>query len=361
MKKIKLPRKNVVSFVTTFEGANKVSKLCSEISVKVNVIYKKGFPVIISKIKRRYGLFVGAVIASMLVFVSSLLVWEVRVEGNEYVKSSDIERGLKTCGFYEGCFKNREELEKLYNNYLILEPRISWISINFDGTIAHVEVNETKVIPERVNREKNINIVAANDGVVKRIDVLDGSKTVENGETVTKGQLLISSFVDTRKTGTIMKAARGNVWAQTIHNYTVCVMKNRNIKSELNNKNLYYLDVLGIEVPLHISFFNKYKINDTRINKQPFSIFNKYSLPFEVITENKRLYNIKDTDIDINDALIISEAELEKRILADLMDAEIIKKDCTQSEEKDMYIFEYELVCLENIAKETEFDFIENS
>lgn len=326
------------------------------------VLSEKGLPVIFNRIKRRYGLYFGAVVACVIIYFSSVVVWEVRVEGNETVSSADIERVLSSCGFSEGSVKNRSILEKLYNNYLISEPRISWISINFDGTVAHVEVKETKSIPEKLNREKNINIVASSDGVIKRIDVFDGSREVETGETVTKGQLLISSFVDTRKTGTLMKAARGNVWATTIHNYTIYVMKSSSVRNKSGFDECFrYLEVLGYEIPLNATFFNNKKISTTQVKNQRFSILNKYNFPFKITTESKFYYNTKETAIDKNTAKTIAENELKDRISMELNGAEIIKKDLTESEENEMYVFNYELLCIENIAKETEFQFQENS
>lgn len=362
LRDINLTEDNVVSFTTTFSGAKKAAVICSELTAQITVISEKGLPVIFNRIKRRYGLYAGAVLACVIVCFSSVVIWEVRVEGNENVSSIEIERVLRTCGFGEGSIKNRNILEKIYNNYLISEPRISWISINFDGTVAHVEVKETKSIPEKLNRDKNINIVASSDGVIKRIDVLDGSREVETGETVTKGQLLISSFVDTRKTGTLMKAARGNVWASTIHNYTIYVMKSKNVRNKSGfNENFRYLQILGTEIPLNLVLFNNKNISTTRVKNARFSILNEYNFPFKITTESKSYYDIKETTIDKNTAVKIAEAELQNRISTDLKGAEIIKKDYTQSEENDMYIFNYELSCIENIAKETEFHFQENS
>ena len=122
-----------------------------------------------------------------------------------------------------------------------------------------------------------------------------------------------------------------------------------------------YLEILGYEIPLNATFFNNKKISTTQVKNQRFSILNKYNFPFKITTESKFYYNTKETAIDKNTAKTIAENELKDRISMELNGAEIIKKDLTESEENEMYVFNYELLCIENIAKETEFQFQENS
>ena len=350
--------KNVLDFSTDYLSKCTVIDLANKMNVKLNIIYQKGLPVIIKKYRKRTGLLIGAILSLFCICFSSCLIWQVRVEGNTYVASKDIVENLDKLGVSEGRLIDKASLEHIYNSFLIKEPRISWISVNYDGTIAHVEVRETERVPERVDRDRNINIVAKCDGVVKRIDALDGEKAVQIGETVSKGQLLISSFMQTRKTGVIMKAARGSVWAITERTYEIIVPKISKEKKYTSKEKKYYtINVLGKSFELYLYKNYGFKLYDKSITTQQAKITDKLLLPFKITTEKVNEYTEKTREIDLSIAEKISLTELDKRINGELLSAEIVNKNKEVIETDNEYVFTYKMTCIENIAQEKEFQF----
>lgn len=322
------------------------------------VVSERGFPLLVSKYKKRTGMFIGLAAAMFLIFYSSGLILEISVEGNTYVSSSDIRKTLSSLGITEGSRKNNEILEHLYNSFLLAEDRISWISINYDGTVAHVEVKEVQQVPKMLDRDKNINIIAKCDGIVRRVDALDGGKEVAPGETVTKGQLLISSFLETRRTGTIMKAARGSVWASTVHNFEVTVPKIETVKSYTGDVHTAkYLKVLGVKIPLSFASPLHYSYFDKSFEESPCFLFGRFKMPFSVIKETDIEYKKAQENIDADRAAKIAAAEIAGRIESELSAAEIIEREERMEETEEAYVFTYELTCLENIGEEVEFVF----
>ena len=196
----------------------------------VTVEKEIGLPVLARRLKKRAGLYVGGVLALLLAFASSKMIWLVSVEGNQNVESVQIRRQLRSLGIAEGQPKQTNDLEYLYNSFLLNEKRISWIAINYDGMIAHVEVKEAEKPEKQIDKSKITNLVASTDGVVRRVDALDGSAAVVPGDTVRKGELLVSAFMETRETGTVLRTARGFVWASTVHSYEISVPKTITVK-----------------------------------------------------------------------------------------------------------------------------------
>ena len=344
-------------FITGYTYKDDALSILEECKSETVSVQSGGLLFYIDMYKKRAGIWLGIVLSLFLLCISSVLIWEVRVSGNKYVDDADILLPLKQLGIAEGCFIDRDALENVYNSFLINEPRISWISVNFDGTIANVEVKETELPPEKLDRSKNYNIVANCDGTVKRIDVFDGKGEVGAGDFVAKGELLISSFAESRKTGVFMRAARGNVWATTVRNYEISVKKEQLLKKYDNKfKELNSVIMLGRKLPMYMPH-DKSNNTEKSIKRNRAMLFKTFQIPFIIETKTENYWQNEYVSISEKDAGYIAETELDKRIEKDLKNAVIIKKNNITKENESAYIFVYELECYENIACVREFDF----
>ncbi len=346
-----------IEFTTGYRYRRAVEKMAREHNADAKKLWSYGLTVLVDKYKKRIGLWLGILISILIISVSSNMIWEVRVSGNENVPVDDIVRQLKLLGVAEGKFIDKDILETVYNNFLINEPRISWLSVNYDGTVAKVEVKETKVVPQRPDRERNTNIIAKCDGHIRRLDVFDGTAEVLPDEAVTKGQLLISSFVETRKTGEYMRAARGNVWASTVHKYKIFVHKNQSLLKKIDtvkNKDSFF--ILGHKIPVYLA--NSLNENNLEVDFYVNQIsFLGASMP---VWLEKQVYNkikIEKNELSYSSAKAMAEKELSYRIEHDLQNAEIVGREERCVEEKEAYIFIFELMCIENISESVDFDF----
>ncbi len=342
---------NTITFSTLSFYKNNVLAVCKENFAQANIVSESGIPVLYKKYSNRFGIILGFICSIIIVYISSGLIWEVKVTGNEFVDEKEIVSLLKDLGVSEGSKKNQKILENVYNSFLINESRISWISINLDGTVANVNVKETKIVPEKIDKTENINIVASCDGIVKRVDALCGTKEVNNGDAVKRGDLLISSFISSEKSGTVVSSARGSVWASTIHNFDIYVPKVLYQKRYDFYKNTYSLLVLGKDIDLSI---NTKHNQDIRIfnTENRVRLYDTIPLPFKIKKSEVMTSLFDEVEIDINEAKDIASAELSKRITDSLTNAEITEESTSVLEIDDGYIFSYELKCIENIAKE---------
>ena len=333
----------------------KAVSLIKSKNVSYKISKRSGLPVIFEKYKRRAGLYAGALFAAALISVSSLFIWEIRVEGNKEVSENDIKRTLETLGVAEGKIKQKGALERIYNDFLIAEDRISWISVNFDGNVAHVEVDEAQKAHFSTDKSKNYNIVAKCDGIIFRVDAVDGKSEVNKNDVVSKGDLLISSFVDSRKNGKIMRSARGFVWATTVHNYTVNIPKTRYNKYYTGKKTSgLYMEILGKTFPLKPAFTNMKNYERTK-TKTRAVLFGFVRLPFYIIKEEYREDGFEKETVSCEKAYQDAAYEIAKRAETELADAEIIERKSGSDEKDDVYVFRFEFFCIENIAKPIEF------
>lgn len=334
---------------SVIECAREINRDCL-----ITVEKQSGLPLYIKRSRTHKGLYIGAVLSILLVYAGLGRVWDIRVEGNEQVSEADILQTLENIGIHEGMRKRTKDLEYIYNRFLLAEGRIAWLSINYDGMIAHVEVDERKQ-SERIPTGKGCNIVAACDGVVRRVVAWDGYACVACGETVKRGEILISPFVPTRESGTLLRGARGSVWAETVHTYEVHIAKNASEKTYAPEHIRTTLCILGKRFPLSYAkypkdtFYEKaYSINDA-------TLFGCVALPFDRMQEKVRPYIVETVILDKTSARDMAELELEKRIKETLSQAQIVKKECQSVENEMEFVFLFELTCLENIAKVVPF------
>ncbi len=192
-----------------------LESIAERFGVELDVARKRGFLHFMFVRKRRAGLLVGILLCFVFMLVSENMIWEIRVGGNVSVPTEDILDNLEMNGFSEGTFYPSVNLEGLYHRFLIADTRISWIAVNIKGTVALIEVHEREILPPKTDYTEKVNLVAARDGRIVRIDALFGGKEVKNGDYVTKGQLLVSSFFKTRASGEMFQSAKGHVYAET--------------------------------------------------------------------------------------------------------------------------------------------------
>ena len=156
---------------------------------------------------RRYGIF-GAILENLnayekiaaLVFlflswyVSSLFVWDIRVSGNEITDEKTVIEELSEIGFSVGSFWGNISLSETELLLLSGSDEISWVNINRKGSVAYVKVIDKYSYEEEVKSGYR-NLVAMRDGVIEEITVKAGRAVVKVGDTVKKGDLLISGIL----------------------------------------------------------------------------------------------------------------------------------------------------------------------
>jgi similar to stage IV sporulation protein len=126
--------------------------------------------------------------------------------GAKDIDNENILRCLYNEGLKEGSWKGRLDIRHIENRVLINMPELSWIGIQIKGTKAIVEVVEKSEGPPLISRTDACDIVAAKDGVITKLLVLSGDPLVKDGDSVRKGQKLV--------TGTIL---RENLEPRQIH------------------------------------------------------------------------------------------------------------------------------------------------
>ncbi len=221
-------------------------------SVRMRVRERHGLSFLLKPFRLRWGLALGMLLFVLILQLLASRVWIVRVEGNEQVTDEAIREVLTPLGIYEGASSKTIDLPKLQLTALEHLPDVVWLTVNFEGSTATVEVRERKKA-QPIAPDEPANVVAVRDGVIVRIDTVSGQAMVKEGDAVTEGTLLISGVMDS-KVGPLLKHAEGVVTARTTRTLTVTVPFEEHIPSPVPRTiSRPYLYFLGLRIPLFAS------------------------------------------------------------------------------------------------------------
>lgn len=168
-----------------------------------------------AKLARRRVCLLFLLVASVLVtVVAPRYVWFYDVEGNTSIPAEQIIRAVKQCGVGVGTKGKNIKPSLVKEKVLTKIPELAWLTVTQSGGKATIVVREKKAPSEVEDRRTPKNVIAARAGMITNISVLEGSAVVKKGDVVTKGQLLVSGYMDLEYKYRAC-AAKGEVYART--------------------------------------------------------------------------------------------------------------------------------------------------
>lgn len=227
----------------------KLHKLRKNCGVKIKIIKKAGIPFILNKHKFRYGMVIGfAFFVLMLSFLSTRL-WLIEINGNSAVSNAEIIYSINKLGIKTGMSMDKIDTDILKLKFVISGENIAWASFNRQGSV--LEVNLSEFDNTKIENTPS-NLIAEYDAIIKKVDIQSGTSNVKIGDTVTKGQLLISG-VDNYVNGSNFVTPIGKIIAE------VRVTENINIPEnyksyEYDGKTVYRynINIMGVKLPLYL-------------------------------------------------------------------------------------------------------------
>ena len=336
--------------------AKKITDGAAYKGIEIASVKERGLWSILKRYRKRYGLFIGALMGIAFTVYSSFLVWDVRIEGNHRLSDGEVQEILKTCGFGEGVAHRGYDTEVLENRVLIYSPDISWITVNIIGTVAEVEIRETEPeIQEEIMSAANL--VAERSGVIEYFEDTRGNAAVEVGEAVSEGQLLVGGIYGSEEEGFRYTVAKGKVYASTEREFSVDVPLQYEKKCYTGrSKTEKYLIFFEKEVKIYRNSGNLYTTCDTIEVVEYFHSFGGGELPFGIRTVRYLEYEMKPCERSIEEATELAYYELGVRTYAELSEAHLLSRRL----EFDITDTEYKLRCymrvIENIAKVSEIE-----
>lgn len=202
------------------EDFKKLRPIAYKTHTRVHIVSKQGFFDLRRRYKRRYGLIIGTVVCAAFVLIAPRFIWTVEISGNEDIETETISQSLRELGIYRGALKSSlPDAFEIKRQLIHKNPGLIWAWAYIDGTKADVRVYERTFPPMLIDRKEPCDIVAACDGYIESISVLNGEGRIKASNVVQAGEVLISGRVATYKEGYpeeyMYVHARGEIRAYT--------------------------------------------------------------------------------------------------------------------------------------------------
>ncbi|MDO5545231.1 MAG: sporulation protein YqfD [Eubacteriales bacterium] len=198
----------------------RLAALCKKKGQSLAIVRKRGLYYALANLRRRKMLILGLGILMLSAFFLPTRILFVRVEGNEKIPAKEIISAAEESGIYFGASRRQVRSEKVKNALLDAVPQLQWAGVNTSGCTAVISVRERAVSYSAQKTREVSSIVADRDGYILSCVVTQGSARIQPGQTVRKGQTLISGYTEC---GISIQAtqAKGEVIAQTSRELTV--------------------------------------------------------------------------------------------------------------------------------------------
>lgn len=330
------------------KGFKKLFTIRHGLKCKIKIIKKSGVIFRIKNHKKRFGILIGATFFLIILLFLRNFVWVIRVEGNSIIPTQQILNSCKKIGIYEGINKNKINNKYDAQRLQLIQNGIAWCSLNVEGCVLTVNLSEV-AISDEAERQDPSNIKAAIEGKIKKINVTSGNVAVKVGDTVSKGDILVSGIVE-NMSSTVFVHSSGEIIAETKRVFSASgdFIQQKNLETG-ETVTRYSIQFFNIKIPLYLGEIGQnYNYNYTIKN---FEMFGE-KIPIKIAKEQYNL--IQSTKKRLN------KSELEEKLHSDIknqlnnfnfINVSQIDKEVVYTDKGMLLKITY--VCEENIAQQS--------
>ncbi len=212
------PEADTIVFCLSLHDYRRIMSKIKPLPFRIQILDKRGLPFYLLQAHKRKWFWVGGLFFVLILFITSQVIWEVEVTGNEQIPEDELLQVVEHLGLKKGAFRLRlPGNETVQSELLSRFDRLSWAGIEIKGTKVVIRVIESKRPRER-QLENPRHLVASKSAVVKEIYVEKGTAKVTRNQRVTKGQILISGIMGNETNQKVVSAkgtVKGLVWYET--------------------------------------------------------------------------------------------------------------------------------------------------
>lgn len=226
--------------------------------VKIKIISKNGLIFDVKKSKKRRGLILGVVFSVIFMLLMNMFVWEIETSGSHELSDEVILSTVKEAGLDYGTFTPLFDSEDAAHNAInLFDGKVLWLAINIKGSKATIEVRDLNKPDEKDIKTEPSNLIANFDGTLIQTETYSGVQNAFPGETVTKGQLLISGIYESEEGNILYQKSNGNFTAIHSKNLYKDYTSNVTFKKITSSKRFKKIIFFHLKLPL----FNNAKRN----------------------------------------------------------------------------------------------------
>lgn len=348
-------QKNALAFRFSVrrQDLKRLEALVQRIGCKLEVIRRQGVYWKLKALQKRPVLvWMLVVLVAVSIFLPTRILF-VQVEGNQELPSRQILSAAEASGIRFGASRKQVRSEKMKNTLLSRLPQLQWAGVNTSGCTAVISVRERT----EEQKQRSIafsNLVATQDGYILSQTILGGTPMFTPGESVIKGQVLVSGYTDC---GICLRAGRaeGEILAQTVREITAVTPSERQSIRDITDKK-YKISLLIRKK--RINLWKDSRISDTscgRMYEEYYvSLPGGFQLPIALCIDQYLEYDVSTAPVSEETASIQLQNFSDSYLLGQTVAGNILEKQQNLRKEESCYRLESRYTCTEMIGKEQE-------
>ena len=332
----------------------KLRPIARKVFCRIHIVGKSGLPFFLHKFRKRNGFIAGCIAFCLIIWVLVNFIWVIEIDGFEELDRGKLLSELSDCGIRIGAYIPRIDRTTLRNNVLINMPELSYVYVNFNGCHATVIAKKRTAPPEILNENVPCDIIADKDGMICDITVKTGSPEVIRGDTVTKGQLLVSGYMTGRAGATVITHADADIKAKIWKKVSARMMKKQSEKKYTGEeKTVRAIILFGKRIKLYFNSGISYMKCDKIIRKTDLTLFRGMKLPISLEESVYREYETEASVISDEEAYSVLGERL-NLVLTPSEDGEISDISFKTGSDEEFAYAEMNAECIEKIGSKKE-------
>ena len=278
-----------------------------------------------------------------------MVVWSIDITGLDRVSYIEMKEELREQGLYIGAFKPMLDVQRIARNILLENHDVGWMAVNLQGSYASVEIKEEAPAPEVTDIYAPCNIKAKRDGVILRIEALEGSTEIEEGSGVIEGQLLISGVMGDEQGTSRLVHADARILARTTREASFSVEEQQNdLQPSGEFTERQSLMLFGLRLPYRFGRVDSPYAAVESFTDSPSPLGT--TLPVGITTERVNALSYEERLMDENSAKELLEKQSQLYELFSLSDCTVEDRAYTLTDDNGVFTLRVTYTCIEDIA-----------
>ncbi len=313
--------KNLTSFEVEDENFKLTKKFLENNGIEILEVEGRGIGKYIKFLFSNWGIVLAGVLLAIVYIVQYQFVWRIEIDGTEILSSSEISSFVSEAmpSQFKRAIDTKALEVKLKDNF----ERISAVSVAIIGQTLVVNISEAYIPDEMGDNFQPI--VSQYSGIITRIDLIQGTLNVKQGDIVREGDVLVEPYIidtDGEKRAVKPEAKiEADIWifGESEHSEYSRKIERTGNKAEFSE---VYLFGLKIYSNVKENEFERYESEESEgdLSKNmllPFKVKRYTYYETKEIVENSKFEEVKDKKID----------EARQNALIYLQESEIIKDE----------------------------------
>ncbi len=188
--------KEQYEFCISIRGFKQLKPILKKTRTKLIILERTGLPFVMRRYRKRKLFFAGIILCCALLYIMSLFVWKIEINGNLHETDSNIIKFLEEKQVYHGLLKSKIDCEKIEEDLRAGYEDIIWASAKLDGTMLVIDIQENLATNQQAEEKQSgddtpSDLVADKEAKIYSILTRAGTPQVEKGDDVKQGDLLV--------------------------------------------------------------------------------------------------------------------------------------------------------------------------